>query len=216
MNHCECKSRKMIKQVCEYSVIVSNIIYLFMVKKDLKPEKGKLLISKPFLHDPYFKRSVVFLTEHNKDGTVGFILNKPVDISINEAVDEFPEFNSKLYIGGPVQRDSLYYLHTMGNTICDSVEVAKGIYWGGNFEVLKVMIESNKISKNELKFFMGYSGWDKKQLEKEMKNDSWIVAPAKVEHIIGDDPGNLWSNVLKSFGKEYAMLANFSEHPSLN
>ncbi len=66
----------MIKQDCDYFVIASKIIYLFMVKKSLKPAKGKLLISKPFLHDPYFKRSVVFLTEHNKDGTVGFILNK--------------------------------------------------------------------------------------------------------------------------------------------
>ena len=63
---------------------------------------------------------------------------------------------------------------------------------------------------------MGYSGWDSKQLDKEIDNDSWIVAPANREHIIGDDSENLWSNVLKSFGKEYAMLANFSEHPSLN
>ncbi len=187
-----------------------------MGKKNLKPEKGRLLISKPFLHDPYFKRSVVFLTEHNNDGTVGFILNKPVAISINEAVDEFPKFNSQLYMGGPVQRDSLYYLHTMGNSISDSIEVAKGIYWGGNFEVIKVMIESNKISQNDLRFYMGYSGWDSKQLDKEMENDSWIVAPAKLEHIIGTDPENLWSDVLKSFGKEYAMLANFPEHPSLN
>jgi len=187
-----------------------------MVKKVLNPEKGRLLVSKPFLHDPYFKRSVVFITEHNKDGTVGFILNKPVDISINEAIEEFPDFNSKLFIGGPVQRDSLYYLHTMGNTISDSIEVAKGVFWGGNFEVLKVLIESNKINPNELKFFMGYSGWDSEQLEKEMENDSWIVAPAKLEQIICGDTEKLWSDVIKNCGKEYAMLSNFSEYPSLN
>ena len=187
-----------------------------MAEKELKPKKGRLLISKPYLHDPYFKRSVVLLTEHNKEGTVGFILNKQVDITIDEAIEEFPEFESKLFLGGPVQKDSLYYIHTMGDTISDSIKIKKGIYWGGNFEVLKILIENKKIKNSELKFFMGYSGWSAEQLDHELKNDSWIVAVINKTDIINGIPEDLWADLLRGMGKEYAVLANFPEHPSLN
>jgi len=187
-----------------------------MAKKSLKPKKGRLLISKPYLHDPYFKRSVVLLTEHSEEGSVGFILNKQVDITINEALDEFPDFNSKLFLGGPVQKDSLYYIHTMGDTISESVEIGKGIYWGGNFEVLKVLIESNNIKESELKFFMGYSGWSSEQLNNELKNDSWLISDINDIDVINSLPEDLWPDILRGMGKEYAVLANFPEHPSLN
>ena len=187
-----------------------------MAKNSLKPKRGRLLISKPYLHDPYFKRSVVLLTEHSDEGSVGFILNKQVDINIDQAIEEFPEFNSKLFLGGPVQKDSLYYIHTMGDTISESVEIGKGIYWGGNFEVLKVLIEAKKIKESELKFFMGYSGWSSDQLTNELKNDSWIVADINKTDIINSLPEKLWSVLISRMGKEYAVLANFPEHPSLN
>ena len=187
-----------------------------MALKKLKPKKGRLLISKPYLHDPYFKRSVVLLTEHNKEGSIGFILNKEVDISIDEAIEEFPEIDSKLFLGGPVQKDSLYYIHSIGDTISDSVEIGKGIYWGGNFEVLKILLESKKIKQSELKFFMGYSGWSAEQLDNELKNDSWIVAEMNDVDVINGLPDELWPDILRGLGKEYEFLANFPEHPSLN
>ena len=187
-----------------------------MPQKKLKPGKGKLLISEPFLHDPYFKRSVVLLTEHNEDGTVGFILNKPVDVKLNDAIDEFPNFDTQLFLGGPVKRDSLYYIHTLGDIISDSIEILDGIYWGGNFETLKIMIERKEIKSSELRFFIGYSGWEFDQLNNELKKDSWIVAPAKSDHIMDIGPKDLWSNILRGLGNNYAMLANFPEHPSLN
>lgn len=187
-----------------------------MAPKNLKPKKGRLLISKPYLHDPYFKRSVVLLTEHNKEGSVGFILNKEVDIQIDEAVEEFPEFASKLFLGGPVQKDSLYYIHTLGDTISDSVEITKGIYWGGNFEVLKVLVESGKIKQSDIKFFMGYSGWDAAQLANELKNNSWLVVDVNKIDLINTESEALWPDILREMGGEYEILANFQEHPSLN
>ncbi len=187
-----------------------------MKKKKFKPEKGRLLVSEPFLHDPFFKRSVILLTEHSDEGTVGFILNKPINVKLNEAIDDFPKFDAELYLGGPVQRDSLYYIHTLGDTIAESVEIFEGIYWGGNFEVLKVLIEANKVDPSELRFFMGYAGWDSEQLDGELKKQSWIVTNAKIKHIMDTDPSILWKDILKKLGKDYAMLANFSEYPSLN
>lgn len=187
-----------------------------MKKKKLKPQKGKLLVSEPFLHDPFFKRSVILLTEHNDDGTVGFILNKPINVKLHDAIDDFPKFDAELYLGGPVQRDSLYYIHTLGETIVESVEIFEGIYWGGNFEVLKVLIESNKVDPSELRFFMGYAGWGSEQLAGELKKQSWIVTNAKIKHIMDTDPTTLWQELLKKQGKDYAMLSSFSEYPSLN
>jgi len=184
--------------------------------KNLKLKKGRLLISEPYLHDPFFKRSVVLLTEHNKNGSVGFILNKPVNIKLNEALDEFPDFDTNLYLGGPVERDSLYYIHTMGNTISNSAEIFDGVYWGGNFETVKILIENGDIDPSEMRFFMGYSGWGKQQLEGELKKQSWIVTNASIESVMEEDPSLLWRSVLTELGKDYAVLANFPEHPSLN
>ena len=187
-----------------------------MSSNKLKPGKGKLLISDPFLHDPSFKRSVILLIEHNQEGSVGFILNKPVDIKLNDALEEFPKFDTNLYFGGPVQKDSLYYIHTMGNSIIDSIEIYDGLYWGGNFEALKILIKTNEVKASDLRFFIGYSGWGSDQLDKELKEKSWIVAPSKTEHIMDTNPEKLWNSILKDMGKDYAMLANFPEHPSLN
>lgn len=187
-----------------------------MNRNKLKPGKGRLLISDPFLHDPSFKRSVILLTEHNEEGSVGFILNKPINIKLNDALEEFPKFDTDIYFGGPVQRDSLYYIHTMGNSISDSIEIYDGLYWGGNFEALKILIERKEVDPSELRFFMGYSGWKGEQLNAEMKKDSWIVTPASIESIMDIPHEKLWNNILKGLGKNYAMLANFPEFPSLN
>ena len=181
----------------------------------LNPGKGRLLISDPFLHEPVFKRSVILLTEHNEEGSVGFILNKPVNIKLNDAMARLPEFDSPLFYGGPVQRDSLYYIHTMGKNISDSIEIYDGLYWGGNFEALKILMETSDVKASELRFFIGYSGWGSKQLDKELKEKSWIVAP-KAENIMETAPEKLWNMLLKNLGKDYAMLANFPEYPSLN
>jgi putative transcriptional regulator len=187
-----------------------------MGKKQLKLDKGRLLISEPFLHDPFFKRAVILLTEHNGQGSVGYILNKPINIKLHEAIEEFPEFNGNLYMGGPVQRDSLYYIHTMGNQISQSIEILDGVYWGGNFETVKIMIQNGEVQESELRFFMGYSGWGKEQLEKELTNKSWVVAKANANSVMETDPKILWNNIIKDFGSDYAMLANFPEQPSMN
>ena len=93
---------------------------------------GSLLISEPFLADSCFKRSVVLLSEHDKHGTLGFILNKPTDLKLNEAVEDFPEFNVPLYFGGPVDTETLFYIHTLGNKLEGSREIAAGVFWGGD------------------------------------------------------------------------------------
>lgn len=180
------------------------------------PEKGKFLVSEPFLSDPYFKRSVVLLGEHNEEGTIGFILNKPTDIKLNDAIKEFPKIDATLYFGGPVQTDSLQYIHRLGSRLEGSQELVKGVYWGGNFETLKLLIESGQVSGKDIRFFVGYSGWQPQQLANEIQEKSWIVAPGNYQHAFFDSPKKLWSDVLRNLGKEFSILANFPEDPSYN
>ena len=187
-----------------------------MADNKIKPKRGLLLIADPFLHDTYFKRSVILLAEHNKHGSFGFMLNKPIHLKLNDALSNFPEYKDPLYLGGPVNKDQLFYIHTLGDVIEESTEIAKGLYWGGNLKTITKLIKGNKINSSQLRFFAGYSGWDGNQLDEELKEKSWIICKSTVEHIMSNDTDNLWKNLLTTTGNKYAVMANFPENPSLN
>jgi len=182
----------------------------------LKPKKGRILIAEPFMDDPYFKRSVVLLTEHGENGAFGFMLNKPLEISINETIEDFPPFDAPIFIGGPVQSDSLFYIHTQGKIIEGSIKICENLYWSGNFEQLKQLIKDHQIFPHEIKFFIGYSGWDFKQLMDEIDDQSWIISNLKSRKIDELNDSNLWKNTLQKMGNKFSLLSNFPEDPSLN
>ena len=178
--------------------------------------QGKLLISEPFLFDPNFKRTVVLLAEHNEEGSVGFILNRPIEVSVAEALDDFPDFDSNLFFGGPVGQNNLFYIHTLGDKLTGSKEIIKGIFWGGDFEHLKLMIDAGQVDPKQIQFFAGYSGWAPEQLDRELKEKSWIVADTRAEQVMKGRNKEFWSEVLKDLGNKFAIMANFPEDPSLN
>jgi len=182
----------------------------------LDPTTGMILVAEPFLLDSYFKRSVILLGEHGGEGTIGFILNKPTDMKLNDALEDFPRFDVPLYFGGPVQTDTVHFLHTLGNKLEGSKELLPGIYWGGELEALQLLIDTNQVSKDEIRFFAGYSGWNPRQLEQELQGKTWLLSKCKKEFAFSEEPNELWGNVLRSMGNRYAILANFPEDPSLN
>ncbi len=190
--------------------------YTIKSMNKLSPKKGRLLIAEPFLGDPYFKRGVVLLTEHNKDGAFGFILNKPLELSINETMANFPEFDAQIYMGGPVQADSLFYIHTQGKFIEGSLEIGNGLYWSGNFNQLKQLVQDQQIFPHEIKFFIGYSGWDFDQLAQEIEEDSWIISDLNTKKVNDLNDADLWQNTLQKMGKKHSLLSNFPKDPSLN
>jgi putative transcriptional regulator len=132
------------------------------MKKLKKPIQGSLLISEPFLLDSYFKRAVVLLSEHDEKGTLGFILNKPTDVMLNDAVEDFPDFNVPLYFGGPVDTDTLFYVHTIGQKLEGAKEILPGLWWGGDYEQLKFLVDTKQIEKENIRFYAGYAGWEPK------------------------------------------------------
>ncbi len=183
----------------------------------IKPDKGKLLVSEPFMMDGNFKRSAVLLCEHTQDeGTVGFILNKPIDMKIEELVGDFPEIESQVYYGGPVANDTLHYVHNVGEILDNSVEVSKGIYWGGDFEKLKFLIKSGLVSPDNIRFFLGYSGWSVGQLEAEMEIGSWVIANMDPNYIFKLSPKKLWEEILKNMGSVYSVISQVPDSNNLN
>ena len=183
---------------------------------DIKPSKGKILISEPFLIDYYFKRSVVLLAEHNEDGTFGLIINKPVDIALSDVLHDFPEFDSPVYLGGPVKTDNLYFIHTLADRIENSLQIIDGLYWGGDIELVKELIKLGEITPRDIKFFVGYSGWVSKQLEGELARNSWLVNTIKAKQVMESNPQKLWKDSLKKLGGEYAYWTNFPSDPVMN
>ncbi|MBV6479292.1 MAG: hypothetical protein HGGPFJEG_02063 [Ignavibacteria bacterium] len=181
----------------------------------MQPEKGKLLISAPFLND-IFKRSVILLTEHNSEGSVGFIINKKTDYKLHEIIDDFPEFDSPVFIGGPVQQNTLNFIHRSGDILQESFLIRDELYWGGNYELLKILITNGQLDPSDFRFFLGYAGWGPDQLAGELKTDSWFVNNSSEELVFGDNPDDLWSRVLKSMGKKYSIISTFPSDPSVN
>ena len=183
----------------------------------LQPTLGRLLISEPFLMDPNFKRSVILITEHQEEGTVGFILNHSSTLLIKDVIPELSDADFPVYLGGPVETDAVHFIHRCPELIADGQEVAKGIYWGGNFETLKVLIANKSIQPSDIKFFIGYSGWGEGQLGTEMKENTWIVSDEfHPDVVFSDNEENLWREVIINLGPKYAHVSNFPQDPNLN
>ena len=181
-----------------------------------KIDVGTVLVSEPFMLDSYFKRSVVLVGEYSDEGAIGFILNKPTDLRVTDALEDFPEINSLLYFGGPLQTDTIHFLHTL-NYLEGSKQIAPGIYWGGDLEMLKLMIDIKQVTPENIRFYAGYTGWGSYQLVDELVKNKWIVSNKNpIRYVMSDETHEMWGTVLRDLGKSYSVLANFPDEPSLN
>jgi putative transcriptional regulator len=182
-----------------------------------KLKKGQLLVAEPsIIGDISFSRSVILLADHNKKGSVGFIINKPLKYTINDLIPEI-KASFKIYNGGPVEQDNLYFIHNIPDLIPNSIEISNGIYWGGEYETTKNLINSGKITKNNIRFFLGYTGWEEDQLECEMEDSSWILTKNNYENkIIGESAFQFWKKQIIELGGDYLLWSNAPKNPSLN
>lgn len=185
--------------------------------KTTELHKGSLLVSEPnIIGDESFSRSVVLLTEYDENGIVGFILNKPLQFTLNDLVPEI-ELELPVFQGGPVEMDNLYFLHSIPDLIPNSHLIADNIYWGGDFQRVHQLISENKITGDEIKFFLGYSGWHKDQLLQEIKERSWVIKPnTSSELILSDEIHGLWKKEMLELGGSYELWSNAPENPSYN
>ena len=184
-----------------------------------KLKKGHLLIAEPsMIGDLSFNRSVILLADHSEGegGSVGFIINKPLKYTIHDLIPEI-KASFKIYNGGPVEQDNLYFIHNIPDLIPNSVEISDGIYWGGEYEFVKSLINKGEINKDNIRFFLGYTGWEEDQLETEMEENSWITIENKYENkIIGKSASHFWKEKIMELGGEYLIWSNAPENPYLN
>ncbi|HKK58835.1 MAG TPA: YqgE/AlgH family protein [Salinivirga sp.] len=189
---------------------------IFSFKEDPKKIKaGSVLVSEPFSRDPHFSKSVVLITEHNDKGTVGFILNKPVKMALSDLMKDFPNIDTNISIGGPVETNSVHFIHTLGQQIEGTKEVNDGLFWGGNFKKLQQLVSLGLVDQRHVKFFIGYAGWKPKQLETEIDNNYWKITNLQNTEILDNDPG-MWYNTVAHFGEAFKPWLNVPENPAWN
>lgn len=174
------------------------------------------MVSAPFLQDPYFTRSVILLCECDHEGSFGFILNKYVEVELQDLVADMPTVESAISLGGPVQNESLYYIHNLGSEIPGSIVIQDDLCLGGDFEVLKTMIQNGEIGAERIRFFIGYSGWSAGQLDEEMKDNSWYVSEIGDLPLMDTEVNDLWGQVLSHMGGKFAALAHIPADPNMN
>ena len=194
----------------------SEIDLFAIMPEDKIPEKGKILISEPFLPDTFFNRSIVYLTDHTLQGSVGFILNKKLDLKLSSAIAGFDGWDENINMGGPVAPDTLHYLHSLGEFIPDSILIEDNIWWGGDIDAIRDLISAGKITPSQIRFFLGYSGWSAGQLERELREDSWIIARVKADIVMNNRGDNTWKRVLRGFKNKYRIWADFPDSPDMN
>lgn len=194
-----------------------DFLFLDVMEKPINVLKGDLLFSDiSVLGDAYFSRAVLLLTEHNEDESIGFIINKPTELSLNDFIPDLNCFFT-VYDGGPVGLDSIFFVHLLPNLISDSIEIMEGIYWGGNFEELIYLLENNLIEKHQIRFFNGYSGWGKNQLINEINRKSWVISKNYFNKEIFKTSNELiWKNHIKKLGLDYKLFFNAPENPNFN
>ena len=195
---------------------INRAMEFFKYRNKIKPERGRLLISEPFLPDPNFERTVVLLCEHNEEGSFGFVLNKPSILKVNEVMEELANLENLVFVGGPVQQDTLHFIHRNAS-LENAVEIVERIYWGGAFENLMLLLETHQIAAADIRFFLGYSGWGPGQLEAELDQDSWIVCDYVTDQLLFDTGSDvMWRKALENMGGRFSMYSNYPTDPRLN
>ena len=181
----------------------------------MNPVPGILLVAPPMVRDPNFARTVVLLCEHGESGSFGLVLNRPLSVDLSDILDGL-QGDGLVSMGGPVQKDTLHYLHRHGDMVEDAAEVTDGVYWGGDFAAVRILVDTQITSQHSLRFFLGYAGWSAGQLESEIEAGGWFLTQAKPAFVFHSDPKSLWRDVLRHMGGEYALLVNFPDHPRVN
>lgn len=187
-----------------------------ILPEDKIPAKGKILISEPFLPDTFFNRSIVYLTDHTPEGSVGFILNKKIDLKISSAIMGFEGWDEELNMGGPVAPDTIHYLHNLGFIIPKSIQIEENVFWGGDIDSIRGLIKTGQVKKNQIRFFLGYSGWSAGQLERELKENSWVIAKVHSDMVMNNRGEDTWKRVLRSLKNKYRRWADFPDSPEMN
>jgi putative transcriptional regulator len=189
----------------------------FIFENNELPQAGCFLLSDPFQGDAYFERSVVYLCQHDEDSIFGFVLNNPLNLTLGDVLETSEFSKYPLHVGGPVAKNQLFFLHRIGHKIPHSFPCGNGIFFSGDFDALIEYQQQTPIPERELRFFVGYSGWDHGQLEKEIENHSWIaVSNLSTDYVFQQTTPDLWKECMDAQGAKFKIIARFPKNPNDN
>jgi putative transcriptional regulator len=187
----------------------------FAPTRSILPTRGILLIAEPFMTDPHFERSVILLCEnHREHGAFGFILNRVTTVDVGDVI-EMSSFNQSIYVGGPVEHNTLHFIHTIPS-IPNAVILKDGVYWGGDFDYVKSLAIANRLNDQNSRFFIGYSGWGYAQLQDEISKKSWVATNVNLNTVFNIPAKDLWREMLRNMGGKYKVFANYPVNPRFN
>lgn len=191
---------------------------LFKIQhSDLKPQAGCLLISEPFLNEVYFQRAVILMVECENTGGMGLVLNKSGELLLNDLIEGLENVEEiPVFCGGPVRRDRLFYLHTLGEIIPGSIKIGDNLYIDGDFDLILAYLRSGNRIEGRIRFFLGYAGWEYDQLLQEIEENAWIVAENKLNSLIENEGNQFWRNSLLTLDRRYHQWLNYPAEPFLN
>ncbi|MDE5869269.1 MAG: YqgE/AlgH family protein, partial [Muribaculaceae bacterium] len=196
---------------------IESLIY--KEPQQLEPKKGDILIAAPLLDSPYFKRSVVLLIEEDQSkGQLGLTMNIPTPVTLQ---DLFPEWKDgkkvRIYSGGPVECDRLFMLHTLGDVFDEAIEISPGLYVGADLDQVMEYIHNEESVEGKIRFFLGYSGWEKDQLAGEILNHSWILSqPENMKDALTGAGNNYWRREVEKLGNDYRSWLVIPQNPDEN
>lgn len=187
-------------------------------KNKKQPKCGSVLISDPFIDEDYFRRSVVLVCNHDDaEGSFGLVLNNFVKLDLHEIEQSFPDIGARVSIGGPVDTEFLFFIHTYGELVEEATLIKDDLYFGGNFNDLKAQIEKDEHASEHVRFFLGYSGWSAGQLRTELQENSWVVADNIIQdEILSTENNNFWQYCLTKQGKVFETISKFPLNPNDN
>lgn len=197
---------------------MTDINKLFNIKYNgVAPHSGKLLISQPLSRDLFFNRSVVLLAHNTVDDEhFGFILNKPLDITIDTIFEELTDLNASIHLGGPCEPDSIFFIHCLHDQIPHSKHIVGDLYWSANIKKVLELNNLGLINNHNIKFFIGYSGWQPEQLEAELKLNQWIISDMH-NKLLWEIPYDLiWTQAVKTLSPDYDRWLTIPENPNFN
>lgn len=179
-------------------------------------ENGICLVAEPFLSDENFFRTVIFLTAHDEEGSVGFVINKPTQEKIGHLLKNFPRPELPVFEGGPVESNTLYVIHRWGGLIPDSIAIGQGLFWGGSFDFILQKISAPDFNPSEIAFFRGYAGWGPGQLAAELSEGAWRLIHQAGHLVFPPGKTNLWQILFKHQAEPEQKNIVYPIHPSLN
>lgn len=195
---------------------IDDIFHLDDVQPE--PQRGALLIAKPTVDDTCFSRAAIITVNHSKRGSMGLIINKPSGLTLNEAIDGLlTDEDILLYLGGPVNTELLFYIHTLGDIITDAKPIGNGLFVGGSYDAMKRYINSGAPVNGNVKFMLGYSGWAASQLNAEIGMHDWAVSyDVDSALVLSNRHEDIWQQLVTRLGERYKMWKNWPSDLSMN